>query len=176
MRTVVTQWVYHGNQKPTEQNILEYKIYLKLFNKIKRKAIICYYKTVLDQNRHNTKQTWNILKKAIGKENNKANFPQSFNIDNNTVRNKKEIAHAFNTFFANIGYNVNHNVPQSNKSFISYLPNHNAKSIFLDPVIPADIFDITNKFKPKTSYGADGISTKLLIKTIDTIIFPKLTL
>ena len=52
------------------------------------------------------------------------------------------------------------------------MPDHNAKSIFLDPVIPADIFDITNKFKPKTSYGADGISTKLLIKTIDTIIFP----
>ena len=108
----------------------------------------------------------------IGKENNKANFPQSFNIDDNTVRNKKEIAHAFNTFFDNIGYNVNHSVLQSNKSFTSYLPNHNAKSIFLDPVIPSDIFDITNKFKPKTSYGADGISTKLLIKTIDTIIFP----
>ena len=101
--------------------------------------------------RHNTKQTWNSLKKAIGKENNKANFPQSFNIDNNTVRNKKEIAHAFNTFLANIGYNVNHSVPQSNKTFTSYLPNHNAKSIFLDPVIPADIFDITNQFKPKTS-------------------------
>ena len=52
------------------------------------------------------------------------------------------------------------------------MPNHNAKSIFLDPVIPADILDITNKLKPKTSYGADGISTKLLMKTIDTIIFP----
>ena len=51
-------------KKPTEQNILEYKIYLKLFNTIKRKAIIIYY-NVLDQNRHNTKHTWNILKKAI---------------------------------------------------------------------------------------------------------------
>ena len=50
------------------------------------------------------------------------------------------------------------------------MPNHNATSIFLDPVIPADKLGITNKFKPRTSYGADGISTKLLIKTIDTII------
>ena len=102
--------------------------------------------------------------------NNKANFPQSFNIENNTVRNNKEIAHAFNNCVANIGYNGNHSVPQSNKSFTSYMRNHNTKSICLDPVIPADIFDITNKLKPKTSYGADGISTKLLIKTIDTII------
>ena len=107
-------------KKPTKKNILEYKIYLKLFNKIKRKARIFYYKTVLDQNRHNTKQTWNILKKAIGKENNNANFPQSFNIYNNTVRNKNDIAHAFNKLFANIGYNVNHSVPQSNTSFTSY--------------------------------------------------------
>ena len=63
----------------------------------------------------------------------------------------------------------NHRV---NKSFTSCMPNHNAKSIFLDPIIPAGILDITNKFKPKTSYGADGIYTKLLIKDIDTIIFP----
>ena len=52
------------------------------------------------------------------------------------------------------------------------MPNHNAKSIFIDSFIPADILDITNKLKQKTSYGADGISTKLLMKTTDTIIFP----
>ena len=90
-------------KKPTEKNILEYKIYVKLFNKIKRKARICYYKNVLDQNRHSTKQTRNILKKAIGKETYKANFPQSFNIENNTVRNKKEPMPLIHCF-ANIGY------------------------------------------------------------------------
>jgi len=39
-------------------------------------------------------------------------------------------------------------------------------------VITADIISITAKLKPKTSHGADGISTKLLTKTIDKIIDP----
>ena len=52
------------------------------------------------------------------------------------------------------------------------MPHPNTHSIFLDPVIPADILTIVNKLKPKTSYGEDGISAKLLSKTIDKIIDP----
>ena len=87
----------------------------------------------------------------MGNEHNKANFPQSFNINNNTVRNKKDIAHAFNTFAANIGYNVKSIIASPNQiqALLLTCPIIMQKSIFLDPVIPADIFDITNKFKPK---------------------------
>ena len=48
-------------------------------------------------------------------------------------------------------------VPKSNTNFRDYMPNPNTHSIFLDPVIPADIRTIVNKLKPKTSYGEDGI-------------------
>ena len=58
---------------------------------------------------------------------------QYFDIENNTVRNIKK-GDSFDKLFANIGYNVNHSVTQSNESFTSYMPNHNAKSIFIDPV------------------------------------------
>ena len=95
-----------------------------------------------------------------------------FNINNKSVNNKNEIAEGFNNFFANIGYNVNHNVPRADRDFTTYMPYHNAQSIFLSPLVPEDILSITNKFKQKTSYGADGVSTKLLTKTIDKIINP----
>ena len=52
------------------------------------------------------------------------------------------------------------------------MPHANTHSIFLNPVIPADILTIVNTLKPKTSYGEDGISAKLLSKTIDKIIDP----
>ena len=104
-------------KKPTEINIHKFKTYLKLFNKIKRKAKINYYKTILEQNKHNTKQIWKVLKKAIGKENNKASLPKSFKIENKSVSDKTEIAGAFNNFFANIGYNVSHNVPRAKKIY-----------------------------------------------------------
>ena len=91
---------------------------------------------------------------------------------NKTVWDQDEIANSFNSFFANIGYKVNNSVPKSNKHFRDYMPIPNTHSIFLDPVIPADIITIVNKLKPKTSYGEDGISAKLSSKTIDKIIDP----
>ena len=44
--------------------------------------------------------------------------------------------------------------------------------MFLDPVTPDDISSIVKKLKPKSSHSEDGISTKLLTKTIDTILNP----
>ena len=67
---------------------------------------------------------------------------------------------------------MNHNVPRADRDFTTYMPYHNAQSMFLTPLVPEDILSITNKFKQKTSYGADGVSTKLLTKTIDKIINP----
>jgi len=75
----------------------------KIFNKLKRRAKIIYFKTSIDENKHNTKQLWKILKQAIGKENNKSNFPHSFIVENETVSDEDAIAKGFNTFFANIG-------------------------------------------------------------------------
>ena len=78
------------------------------------------------------------------------------------MSNKTEIADAFDKFFFNIGLNLSHNVRNSNRLYDTYMPNHNVKSMFLTLVITSDILDVTKKFKPKTSYGADGVSTKLL--------------
>jgi len=44
--------------------------------------------------------------------------------------------------------------------------------MFLDRVIFADVITLSKKFKPKTSFGGDGVSTKLLTKTIDIIVDP----
>ena len=95
---------------------------MKAFNKLKRKAKINYFKTILEENKCNTKRIWKVLKKAIGKENNRTNFPQSFNIENKTVSDQDEIANSFNSFLANIAYKVNKSVPKS--KFRDYMPEH----------------------------------------------------
>jgi hypothetical protein len=159
-------------KKPTELNINKYKTYVKIFNKLKGRAKITYFKTSIDVNKQNVKQLWKILKQAIGKVNNKANLPRSFLVDNKTVTDEDAIAKSFNNFFSNIGFNISHNVPVFRKSYDTYLPRHNAKSIFLDPVHPMDVINVARKLKPKTSSGSDGVSSKLLIKTIEQIVNP----
>jgi len=88
------------------------------------------------------------------------------------VEDKLEIANEFNHYFANIGYNVSHNVPVAQASYKDFMPDRNANSIFLDPVCPQDVVDVMLKLKPKTSCGSDDISAKLMIKTIDHIVNP----
>jgi len=81
--------------------------------------------------------------RLFGKGNNKSNFPQSFNIENSTLSNKTETADIFNKPFINIGLNLSHNVPNFNHLYDSNMPNHNVKSLILNPVIAFDILDVT---------------------------------
>ena len=157
---------------PTEDNIKTYKTYCSLYRKLKRAAKILYFKTAIEENKHNIKQTWKIIKQAIGKVNNKSNFPQSFIINNKRETNESKIATEFNSFFTNVGLNISNNVPSPNKTFDKYLPKNFERTMFLDPVLPADVIDVTKKLKPKTSSGSDEISSKLMIKTIDHIVNP----
>ena len=41
--------------KPTEVNVSNYKVHLNLFNKLKRKAKVTYYKNILESNKQDTK-------------------------------------------------------------------------------------------------------------------------
>ena len=50
-----------------------------------------YYKQILDDNKHDIKKCWSILKQAIGKMNNKSAFPNEFLINNSPVSDKASI-------------------------------------------------------------------------------------
>jgi hypothetical protein len=43
-------------KKPTQANVTSYKTYVNIFNKVKHKAKIKYYKTKLEENKQNSKQ------------------------------------------------------------------------------------------------------------------------
>ena len=59
--------------KPTDENIKLYKNYLNLFNKAKRELKRNYYSNLFEFNKNNMKNTWSVLKQAIGKHNDKSN-------------------------------------------------------------------------------------------------------
>jgi len=52
---------------------------------------INYFTDMLESNKNNMKNIWTILKKAIGKQRNKLNFPSTFTINNKQVSEKSEI-------------------------------------------------------------------------------------
>ena len=156
-------------KSPSECNIKNYKTYVKEFNKLKRILKISYYKDSLESNKFDMKKTWNILKQAIGKSNDKSNFPHSFKINDESVTNRTSISESFNTYFSKIGWSTSQNVPLSSKHYRKYLTNSVTNSMFLEPIESDTVIEVTNKLKPKSSSGHDNISTKLLKLTIHNI-------
>ena len=158
--------------KPTEANIITYKTHNAAHKKLRRKTKQFYYKNILEESKQDIKKTWTILNKLLGKISDKSGFPNNFIINDKSENNRQIAANAFNNFFSKIGLETNHNVPKSNKCFKSYMPNPLPNSIFIDPVSPSAVINVIHKLKPKTSFGHDSISTKLLKATICQIIQP----
>ena len=67
---------------PTEANLQKYRNFINQYNKLKKKLKTKYFHDKIENNKFNIKNTWNILKSIIGKENDKSNLPQSFTINN----------------------------------------------------------------------------------------------
>ena len=93
-----------------------------MYNKLKRKMKMIYFKTILEENKYNSKRCWSILKQAIGKTNDKSTYPPMFNINEIPISDKNEIAECFNNFFSKIGTQTSNNVPTTNKKFSSCMP------------------------------------------------------
>jgi hypothetical protein len=158
--------------KPTDENIKCYKNYLNLFNKAKRELKRNYYSHLLELNKNNMKNTWSVLKQAIGKQNDKSNWPQTFKIDNKYISGETEITNSFNKYFSKIGKTTSENVPKTYKKVNDYLKTPQINSIFLETIEPDQVLEITNKLKPKLSTGHDEISSKLLQESIEYIKYP----
>lgn len=158
--------------KPSDHNINLYKNYNNTFNKLKRTMKINYFKSALDSSKLNMKRTWSVLKKAIGKQNNKSSLPNYFVINNNNITNRSQAAKSFNDYFCQIGLETSNNVPASTKHFTDYMHPNNTNSMFLSSVGTSQVIEATKRLKSKTSSGHDQISTKLLKETIENIIEP----
>jgi hypothetical protein len=158
--------------KPTESNILAFKKYNNLFNKLKRAMKITYFETAIEENKFNIKKTWTILRQVIGKLNDKSNYPSTFLINDTPIKDRSHVAESFNNYFVKIGVQTSHNVPRANTGFLEYMPRSIMHSMFLEPVAPSEVLLAASKLKSKTSHGHDGISTKLLKDTIPIIIHP----
>ena len=159
-------------QRPTEANITKYKAELKTYNTLRRNLKTNYYRTKLTEYKHDIVKLWSFINETIGKSKNKPTYPQNFLINNKSVSNRETVADSFNTFFTNIGKQTNKNIPFVNKHYSSYLRNFQKNSIFIEPVNELEVLKMVNKLKPKTSYGFDGVSPKILKQTIYLILEP----
>ena len=141
-----------------------YKIYKKVLDKVIREAKNGYYNNTIKQAGADTRKLWSILNEVIDRKQYRHKMPNRFIIDNKHIRDKKNIANAFNAYFASIGKEMADQLPDE-EGFEEYI----ARSIGADidplifrPVDEEEVDCIMKNQQPKLSSGIDTINNKIV--------------
>ena len=162
---------------PVHHELFEtYKTNLKTYNRILKQSLRIakkdYYCNHFETFKCDIKKTWETINEIMNK-NKSSSFPEYFLVNGHRTTDHTIIANEFNKYFTNIGINLAEQINSPhNRSFIDYL-NSPSSHNFKFELINADIVIKTiDSLKPKTSYGHDRITNKLLKFTKDQLAEP----
>ena len=162
---------------PLSAEFATLKINLNTYNNIlknsMRLAKKIYYQQIFVKFKNDIRATWKTINEILSRTKRKRSFPSFFKDGDNFITDKVNIANKFNLFFTNIGTHLSNkiNLP-TNKSFNDYLKNkYNLKFTFYN-IKEENVNELIDKLSPKTSFGFDGLSSKLLKSIKNAIIKP----
>ena len=148
---------------------------LKTYNSILktsfRKAKQLYYDKCFNNFKFDVKNTWKTINEILSRNKTNKSFPKYLKDSDSIVSDKSEIVKIINDFFTNIGSNLASKIKYKSTREHTYYINKTVDRNFTFSYVEEDIIKRTIINLPnKSSYGYDGLSTKLL-----TILEPALT-
>jgi len=156
---------------PSAENKAKFKLFRGLYNKLIRVAKKKYFEESLEHNQLNLKKTWQILREAIRKKNDKSSGVSEIKIDGNLIEDGLKIAGHFNDYFTSIAGNIAEEINPSDRPPDSFMENLDLE--FEMGVVTSDrIIEIVGKMEAKNSKDMSGISNNLVKYVISTIAAP----
>ena len=156
-----------------KQNLQNYNCILK---KCIRNAKRIYYFSCFDKFKNDIKKTWQTIKNITSRNSKSNDIPDYLKINGENISNPTIIASEFNKFYVNIGPSLANNIiPPPNKSFKDYLSTTIDQEFKFEMINEMQVMKIIKDMKPKSSYGIDELSNKLL-KCIGPSVCKPLTL
>ena len=159
-------------KKPTDNNKEMFKIYNKVYNKLRRASKKIYYDDQFKTFTKNCKQTWTLIREIIGSKKERSQIPDFFKENGQLIKDNLDIANGFNDFFSQVGPKLASEIGESDVSFESFLLDSNPVTFEFFRISETDILKICRQLKPKLSSGTDFISNKLLKHIAPIIISP----
>ena len=167
--------LYHKMLKNSCQEIRnKYTDYNSTLQKIKRYAQKYYFETKCAENKKNTKELWQLIKKALGKINDKTSVIDHLNLNGLQLHSPEDITNKFGEYFSTVGREFAEKNASPNKNITKYLSSirSNDKMLFLHPTTPCKLFKLLKKLPNKRSSGHDGINNIILKKISEYICIP----
>lgn len=147
----------------TTHNRLKYCQYRNRLNTVLKESKRNYYGNKLAEHQNNSQKLWKTINEIIRRNKKLGNrLPDFFKHDNTIIQDPNKIASEFNNFFATIGENLEHQLPQSSTDPLDFLNDIDMRDqLSLEPVSCQNVLDIIQNLN-NTGPGADDISGKLL--------------
>ena len=145
------------------------KKYKNTLTNLIRKSKEEYYQSKFQSCKNNIKNCWKLIKKILGRDNNKINNI-SLMQDGKEITDHKDIAEIFCSYFSSIATSLDNNIPICNKSPLDYLQNPTPNSIFMTPLLTLECKTIIKSLK-NSSYGYNSLPTRIL-KQLDNLTEP----
>lgn len=98
-------------KRKSKEAEIKYKSYKNKLTTIMRNCKKEYFRKLLEDNRNNVKEMWNILNSVINNRPKSNDQPKYFIDHNKEESNMSQVVNSFNTFFANVGPDLAANIP-----------------------------------------------------------------
>lgn len=102
-----------------------------MLNHLIKTSKTSYYTEFFNKNRTDIKSVWRGIRNIISLKPMGSSLPSKILLDDAELTDSKDIANAFNDFFINVGYNLSQSIPSVGNSPLSYMPNRQIKSFFI---------------------------------------------
>ena len=147
----------------TDQDIIKYKNFKKVLEKLKRLAKSTYYQTNCKEFHSNAKKMLDLINRVIGKASDKSSVISHIKVDQVEILNEKAIANEFGKYFSNVGKEFANRVgdPKNKIAYYSDKIFRNPNSIYFHPTSEIEIRKLIENLPNKTSSGHDNISNIL---------------
>ena len=84
---------------PSNENIEKFKVFNKMYCKIRRAAKKMYYNDQFTKFTRDSKKTWSVIREIIGNHKSKEQIPAYFQHNGKIISDYLDIADGFNDFF-----------------------------------------------------------------------------
>ena len=150
---------------PVKKEILhsDFKNIRNKVTKLKRESKILYYNNFFQNNKNKSSIIWKGIRSLVNIKNSTNKTISIIDDNGRKLDTPLSISSLFNTYFVNVGPNIDKKIPITNKVYSDYLTNiHNDKTFFLNPCNLNEIYEIILTFDLKKSVGPNSIPMYIL--------------
>ena len=137
-----------------------------------RKAKRDYFKLKISESWNDIRQHWNILKKVMGKMNDKSDYPSAFKFNDTWTENKEDISNGMNDYYSTVGPETNRSVGNSQKDALFYLNKNKARAtetLLFEDINANLVLEACKQINPKKSSDAFGLQQKIVLNDMDLL-------